>query len=87
MQHAWNTHYHYTKHGQRIAAELREDGSVVFADIDRGIYGIIVEPSLFPILKESDLRDHVMYFYTHRHYRGAWEGLGIDRLIPLARNV
>jgi len=37
----FNTGREYTKNGQRIAATLQDNGNIVFADIDRGIYGII----------------------------------------------
>jgi len=41
MQIKFNTGRHYTEHGQRIAARLLDDGSVVFVDADRQIEGRI----------------------------------------------
>lgn len=38
---AWNSGRPYGQQGQRIGAVLKDDGDIVFCDIDRGIYGII----------------------------------------------
>ncbi len=40
MRIQWNTGRSYTRHGQRITAEIQPDGHVLFADHDRMIYGI-----------------------------------------------
>lgn len=38
---AFNTGRQYSKNGQRIAAGLLNDGSILFADIDRGLEYLI----------------------------------------------
>lgn len=66
---AWNTERRYTAEGQRIAAGLYDDGTVVFADIDRGIYGKIDKkfpPQ--PVQSEEYFQWFVMYHYDRNNY-------------------
>lgn len=44
---AWQTGRAYGPNGQRIGAVLRDDGAIVFHDIDRGIYGRLYEDTRF----------------------------------------
>lgn len=61
LTYQWNTGNGYTKHGQRIGAIQLPDGLIVFADIDRGIDGVI--PKDFR--PEDALRQRVEYGYMH----------------------
>jgi len=38
---AWNTWRDYGVHGQRIAAGMLSDGTILFADADREIWGVL----------------------------------------------
>jgi hypothetical protein len=58
---AWNTHHGYTHHGQRIGALLLADGAIVFADIDRGIDGLIPHD----YRPELPIADRVRFGYMH----------------------
>jgi hypothetical protein len=66
---AWNTKRQYRPEGQRIAAGLLEDGTVMFADVDRGIFGKIDKkfpPA--PVQSEEYFQWFVMYHYDRNNY-------------------
>jgi hypothetical protein len=59
--HYFNTSNGYTDHGQRIGCVYLEDASIVFADIDRGIEGMI--PGTFDPTASIEAR--VIRAYVH----------------------
>jgi hypothetical protein len=72
LSHKWNTGAHYTAHGQRIAAEVMDDGQVRFLDIDRGIGGVIAAP-LAPLRDIHALREYVEFHYLRNLYKSSWD--------------
>jgi hypothetical protein len=66
----WNTGRHYSREGQRIAAQVLEDGRIVFVDIDRGIDGIIKGKTI-----DTALAVIVMNAYDENDYSAipVWE--------------
>lgn len=90
FSHQWNTGRVYTKHGQRIAAEVLDDLSVRFFDADRGIGGVI-DPD--DIVRENEvlqkyksdgerLRDYVMYRYDYNKYRADYDWGWHEKYFP-----
>jgi hypothetical protein len=86
----FNTRRLYTKHGQRIGAVVIDmqdcDGfnlyTVAFADIDRGIDGIM-QVTRFNA-------DAIMHQYDYNRYKYAQHGAprdGVDRAAELARTA
>lgn len=64
----WNTRALYTKHGQRMAAQLVDDNTIVFIDIDRCINGYFrIEHPEF-LLDSSSLKARVNHAYLHNKY-------------------
>lgn len=63
-EHHWNTGNGYTVAGQRIGALLLDDGSLVFADIDRNIDGFISAD----FMEGLTPREGVEYGYMHSGY-------------------
>jgi hypothetical protein len=43
LQTKWNTNRRYTANGQPMVAQLRDDGSVLFADQARMIWGVLTD--------------------------------------------
>ncbi len=66
MRAQWNTGRQYTANGQRIVAEVREDG-IFFNDIDRMLWGKITTG--YEIHTERDLKTVVMGCYDN----GRWK--------------
>jgi hypothetical protein len=66
MRHEWNTGCAYTRHGQRIVAEVMAD-HIAFVDRDRGIYGTMPMPFL-PIMTTAELQDYIMRRYIRNEY-------------------
>ena len=64
----WNTGRRYTEAGQIIRARLEPDGSILFADLSRGINGRIAA-SAYPIEDAAALRRRVMVAYDTNTYR------------------
>ena len=62
MRYSWNTGNPVTVRGQRIGAVLRNDDSIIFADIDLKRHGYI--PSIF--MPDHPVKDRVMRAYYHR---------------------
>lgn len=73
----WNTGRGYTANGQRIAAAVLSDKSVIFADIDRGIRGKLLDfiPEIYADRLETTdgLEKVVMTEYDACRYE--WEGI------------
>lgn len=73
----WNTGRGYTANGQRIAAAALSDKSVIFADVDRGIRGKLLDhiPEIYAgRLETADgLKKVVMEAYDANCYE--WEGI------------
>ena len=65
----FNTGRGYSVDGQWIAVWERDDGSILFADLTRGVYGHIDAPR-FPALVETDegLQRYVMGKYDRVEY-------------------
>jgi hypothetical protein len=74
MEAQWNTGRSYTKAGQIIKARVQPDGSILFADVSRGVDGVIAKPSV-EIDSEDALKALVMRAYDRNAYRsseGSW---------------
>lgn len=67
METAWNTGALYTSEGQRIAARIVGD-TVIFNDIDRGIWGEFPIASGASIGDKFKLRDLTMANYNVGNY-------------------
>lgn len=67
MHASWNTKRLYTEAGQRMAAVVLSDNEVAFADVDRGIDGIM--EGSFGGMSEMRLCCSVMELYDHNSYR------------------
>lgn len=64
----------YTKAGQIIKARVQADGSILFADMSRGVDGVIDKPSV-KIDSKAALKAVVMRAYDSHAYRsskGSW---------------
>ena len=70
----WNTGCQYTRHGQRIQAEIGPD-YVIFHDFDRMIYGRLQSsiPDSWPHMSEHQRMRWVHQEYLHMRYSWASE--------------
>jgi hypothetical protein len=74
MEARWNTGRKYTSAGQVIKARVMADGSILFADMSRGVDGVIAKPPV-KIRSEAALKAVVMRAYDSNAYRsseGSW---------------
>lgn len=67
---AWNTKRGYSDKGQRIAAGILDDGRILFADVDRHIYGQVTRQTDIPPA-DLMLREFVMAAYDFGDWRDA----------------
>lgn len=79
MRHQWNTGRPYSEHGQRIVAEVVNEG-IIFNDIDRHVSGLI--PCYVPPMVDSsraNFKEFVMFNYDFGAYKH--DELGRDRTL------
>lgn len=81
----FNTGRGYTDKGQRIAAERLPDGSVVFYDLDRGIWGNFGPDVVYPFTPLQVLieYDKGTYGYVSTEDVGHLRNLLIERDPPI----
>ena len=87
----WNTGAQYTRHGQRIQAEVNDNNKVFFMDWDRGIQGETEEevPWEWGTWSSASRIHWIHNEYLHNRYRmacepGMWPD-GRDATYPLVR--
>jgi hypothetical protein len=74
MEATWNTGRKYTSARQIIKARVQPDGSILFADMSRGVDGVIAKPPV-EIASEAALKAVVMRAYDRNDYHsseGGW---------------
>ena len=70
MRLEWNTGRAYSVHGQRMVAKTQKDGTILFADLDRSISGLIERPTFgFTERSEALMQEHIMVHYDAGDYR------------------
>lgn len=71
----WNTMAPYTRHGQRIQAEVTNDCKVLFSDFDRHICGVLEAevPEGWVFLSETQRIRWIHTEYLHNRYRMSCE--------------